>query len=297
MDAQVRVGTVHIVEWLRPGDRSTGWDLYNEIEPLGIVSNPQISVSFDRITTRMEFLSLLRRFEADLRSTGRVPLLHVETHGSDGGIGVSDAEGFAFADLMNALIPLNRLTGLRLFVVLSACEGIWGIKMLQPAERAAFLALVGPNRRISESELATAMQVFYRRLLTSRDGDGAIQAMNAAIDPDRPTFGAFNAELAFKSIYQEFWAQKCTPQALAQRAESIVAALQAQSRIERGHGLSRSELAKARALAHRHIGDHRRHFDRFRREFFFIDVCPENHERFGVTLEDCQGVQGSGAGA
>jgi hypothetical protein len=47
-------------------------------------------------------------------------LLHTETHRSDQEIGISANEGFAFMELMDELIPLNGLTGLRLLVVVAA---------------------------------------------------------------------------------------------------------------------------------------------------------------------------------
>ena len=67
------------------------------------------NASFNRIATRAEFVALLRRFESDFRATGLVPLLHIEAHGNDDGIGVSDAKGFTFLELMQELIPLNQL--------------------------------------------------------------------------------------------------------------------------------------------------------------------------------------------
>jgi hypothetical protein len=119
---------VHIVEWLRPGDMRTGLDLFNELEPIEITSNPEIPVDFSCVSTRAEFVALLRVFEEDLRTTGRLHTLHIETHGSDDGIGVSHTEGLSFRELTEELIPLNMLSRLHLFVVLAACEGVWGIR-------------------------------------------------------------------------------------------------------------------------------------------------------------------------
>lgn len=195
---EVFVGKVQIIEWLRAGDRRTGWELFGEVEPMGIMSTPRVEVAFHRVGTRAEFIATLRCIEDEFRSTRRLPLLHIETHGSDYGIGISEDECFTFAELMDQLIPLNGLTGLRLLVILAACEGIWAIKMLQPAARSAALAIIGPNRVMQDDELATGLQTFYREMFRQRSGNRAIQAMNDAIDPTRMTFGAFHAELLFK---------------------------------------------------------------------------------------------------
>ena len=66
---------------------------------------------------------------------------------------------------MEEFIPLNRMSGLHLIVVLAACEGIWGMKMLQPARgAAAFRALIGPEHEILPEQLAKGCQAFYRGL-------------------------------------------------------------------------------------------------------------------------------------
>ena len=48
------IGVVHIVEWLNAGDATTGQSLFNELESMGIASNPPVAVDFHRIDTRGE---------------------------------------------------------------------------------------------------------------------------------------------------------------------------------------------------------------------------------------------------
>ena len=57
----------------------TGWELFSDLEPMGIMSKPEIPVDFTRVETRTEFVALLRKFEDELRDTGRIPALHIET--------------------------------------------------------------------------------------------------------------------------------------------------------------------------------------------------------------------------
>jgi hypothetical protein len=200
MDNKIFFGKVHIVEWLRPGDRRTERELFDEVEPIGIMSKPEIPVDFTRVSTRAEFVKLLSAFEDDLRATGRIPALHIETHGNDDGIGVSEIEGLSFAELMEELIPLNMLSRLNLFVVLATCEGVWGIKMLQPSGRAAYRAFIGPNRKMCPDELARGSIAFYRTMFRDRSADTAFDGMNDAVDPKTPAFSRVSAETAFKMV-------------------------------------------------------------------------------------------------
>ena len=106
-----------------------------------------VPFGFNRIASRAEFLERLQLFEEEFRATKRRPVLHIETHGSEEGIGVSDEEELLWPELMEALILFNRATRLNLVVVLAACHGAWAVKMLQPDRRAAAFRGLDARRR------------------------------------------------------------------------------------------------------------------------------------------------------
>lgn len=289
MDNRLTLGVVHIVEWLRPRDAKTGWELFGEIEPMGIVSSPEVQVRFWRAQTRSDFVELLRTFGNEFRKTGRVPLLHIETHGSTDGIGLSEAERINWRDLMEKLISLNRLTRLNLVIVLAACEGLSGIQMLQPDRRAAaFRGLIGPNRQVSAKEMVDSCTAFYRTVFGRSNGDEALKAMNDAIDSAKETFWTISAETAFKVIYQRYLKIQCTPESMEKRVATIVENLGARYRAEGRGGRFNWETERDRQAAHQFLGDHRARFEEMRREFFFLDLYPENTERFDFTFDECQ---------
>lgn len=288
MDSSLYFGQIHIVEWLPAGELRTGWSLFNELEPMGLSSNPRVDVSFVRIQDREEFIETLRKISADFSSSGMLPLLHIETHGSLAGIGPTENDGLTWPELMSHLIPLNQLTGLRLWVVLAACEGIWGLKMAQPVERAAFLALLGPNRTIKAGQLEVAVQRFYRTLFVDGNGDAAIDAMNATLLPEPAAFGIVNVESLFSQVWQSYLVEECTEPRLSQRVEAIVAGNVSRYRAERGIEMPAEGIAEVRTLARRHIEAVNEQFSQCRRHFFFADLYPQNEERFPVTIESCR---------
>ena len=142
MDTRLNFDTIHLVEWLRVDDGRTGWEVFNEIEPIGLVSRPPVSVKYSRLSSRADMIALLRTVAADVQRHRTAPILHIETHGDSNGIGISDHDGLLWSDFMRELIPINEAMKVNLFVILAACEGVWGIQMLQPADRAAFRALI-----------------------------------------------------------------------------------------------------------------------------------------------------------
>jgi hypothetical protein len=287
MDNSLKLGVVHIVEWLRASDViRTGWDLFNELEPLGIVSKPQVPVDFHRVETRVPFLDLVKRFGEEYRQSGRSPVLQIETHGSQRGIG--GGEGIDWPELMEAFIPLNRLTGVNLVVVLAACEGFHGVQMLQPDRRAAaFRGLLAPHIEVSTGDMQKAFLAFYRTLFARLDADAAFKAMNDAVDTSQDTFWLISAEDAFKTVNRSHFEEHCTPEALARRRDRLMSRLARRCRAQTGLDPSQQLAEEWLAQATAHLLDQRGLFERLRREYFFINTFPENDARFDVTFEQC----------
>jgi hypothetical protein len=289
-DDVLRFGKIEIIEWLRPGEMKTGRELFDEVEPMCIWSVPATSAQYRQVSTRAEFLAALREIESEFVATGMLPLLHIETHGSVGRIGVTEHESISFPELMEELIPLNRMSRLHLTVVLAACEGIWGMTMLQPARgAAAFRALIGPELEILPDRLAKGCQAFYRGLLSgAQDGNQAFQAMNDAVDTTKATFLAVSAEGAFRTIFRGYLQGLCSVDEIERRVDAIETTSLQRRREEGLPDMPSANKRRARRRLRDSILDHRRHFQRMRRDFFFIDQFPENDQRFDVAFEDCQ---------
>lgn len=287
MDDRLHFGKIYIIEWLSAGDAKTGWELFDELQPMGLMSNPRVDVSFERVRTRDDFIACIRTIQEDFRTTRRLPLLHIESHGCLDGICSSEGDEVCWPELMAELIPLNQLTQLRLFVVLAACEGFWGLQMAQPVGRAAFLALLGPSKPISAGRLSEALLVFYRSIFHDRNGNAAFKAMNDIVDPERPAFGMVNAEMLFKDVYGAFLRQRCTAAEQSSRVDRVVADYVQRFEFHRGVGMWAHEVEQVRALARQHVEAHDEHFEHYRQQFFFIDLFPENDRRFPITIEQC----------
>jgi hypothetical protein len=204
MDNLLVLGRVHIVEWLNPGDDDTGRKLLEELQRMGAAFVSTIEVDFHQIETAGELLGLLLLFTEQYRSEKRAPLLHLETHCTQDGISAR-GQAVLWRYLAGALVPLNHATGLNLVVILAACRGVFGTTMLRPEFGPAPLrGLIGPRRKLYESEVLAGCRAFYRTVFEERDGDAAIKAMNDAISMTEETFWSVSAELAFKLAFQSY---------------------------------------------------------------------------------------------
>ena len=154
---------------------------------------------------------------------------------------------------------------------------------------AAFRALIGAEHEILPEQLAKGCQTFYRGLF-SRAGDGneAFRAMNDAVDVTKPTFFAISAEGALKMVFRGYLQELCAPGEIERRVDAMEAKALQQRRDDGLPDMFSKDKQWARRLLRDSLVNHRAHFDRIRREFFFIDQVPENDQRFDVKFEDCQ---------
>jgi hypothetical protein len=236
-------------------------------------------VILHRVSSRASFVACLESIEQDFHATRRVPFLQIETHGDDNnGIGPTQDDGMTWPELMKVLTRLNQATGLRLPVVLAACHGIWGIKMAQPMERAPFLALMGPNRRVYPGEVVRGMCAFYRGVLEYWDGTRAMQLLNSVVDPDNTTFGILHCEQLFRDVWDSYLGESMNEEWVTARVERVV------GHVKKMRSLSELELAELRASMRVYILDHHARFDESWRHFFMIDLYPENAARFNLRL-------------
>lgn len=285
------MGALHIIEWLRDDDRlRTGQDLFNELEPLGIMYNPPFDVRFYPVNTRSEFLTAIDRVQGEAQRTNRVPLLQIETHGSLNGIGPGGDNGLEWQPLRERLIALNEITRLNLFLGMAACEGAWAIKMLLPTTRAAFFGLLGPNDTIDPVTLSKGFTAFYKTMFRERSVDRGFEAMKAAVLPQKRVFSLISAQMAFEMVLAQYRDLQPTDADIEARLDAIEVQAEA-------HLLPEAERRAKRELARQFLCDTGEHFDRVRRDYFFIDRFPEHEHRFPLTLEGCRSVRVFAGGA
>ena len=270
-----RIGAIHVVESLPPGDLRTGERLEELISPLAQASLPELAVQFSRPRSR---IALLEQFEAIAQFTireNRAPLVHIETHGSQDGFELASGDFVPWSDLKEPLTRLNVLCRLNLIVMTGACDGAGLINVIDIADRAPLWGFVGATSEITAGQVDDAFSEFYRVLFALRDGGKALAAMNARLSGEnRLVF--IGARDIFVAVMRDYFRAECTPDRLAERVRR-----QSELYAPKLNGRQRTLFEKRVAA---HLSNHSLHFDRFKTRFFFSDLCPENDSRFPVDL-------------
>jgi hypothetical protein len=96
-----------------------------------------------------------------LKATGQIPLIHIETHGRSDGLEL--ANGFlSWFALKEILREINILCRLNLLLVISACHGENFVRVVRLSERSPVWGCLGPRTTISAGKLLDGFQAFYK---------------------------------------------------------------------------------------------------------------------------------------
>ena len=120
--------------------------------------------------TAGDFLAALDEIAAQA-SSGSLPIIHFDTHGStDGGIHIEQSgENVSWADIAAKLRIINRITGNNLCVVSGACFSFHMVGEIEIDQTAPFFILIAPEQEIAAGDVEDNLVGFYNDMFDDED--------------------------------------------------------------------------------------------------------------------------------
>jgi hypothetical protein len=160
--AKNKTTNVWIIEWLPPNDQKTGLQLHEWMQN----KRPKWSY-YSKCLNKGEVLSSIERAISLAERHPFIPVLHLEAHGNEDGLGClnenGNIESLSWDELTEPLQRLNLATRCNLIVVVAACIGFAGILALVRGPRAPAVAIVGPDAPIEVGRLFEGTKEIDRR--------------------------------------------------------------------------------------------------------------------------------------
>lgn len=254
-----------IVDSLPEGQLNTAARLFGDARDWARVIGDVPHIASVRIPSSGAFLDLLAQLAHQASREPYAPLLHIECHGGEGGLEFADGSWLTWDDMKPAFVDLNVATRLNLITVVAACHGGAIASFVRAEHRAPFWAFLAPKRQISAGDLEAALSAFYQALLMTRSSERAMGALRATRAGNE--FWQLSAQTIYRLIVEYYAERHLTDEAVQLRAEALRARA-----AERGADWTQAQVE---AMI-RDPGI----FERFRMEFFMIDLYPEHAERF-----------------
>ena len=270
---------VLIISSLPEEHNQTAKELYDLLEAAKKYRNWDILLEYKEVESGVTLISLLQYEKNKSLSTGSVPIIHIEAHGTDAedGIVFKDRSKITWEELHPHLVDLNIATKLNLILILGLCSGAYFTAYMSPSDRSPCWILIGPKSTVMDLHLKDRFVDFYRELFNSGDAEEALQLLNeSSAHGSANTFFTPTAESFFKVTYRRYLSELCTDDACRDRAKQIRKGLE---------GLM-FPLPHPNAIALYLMANKGEFFDLHKEKFFMIDLYEENRDRFRVTYEE-----------
>ena len=183
-----------ILESLKKDEKQTGEILHNETIKYKKFIEPNLTSSLTKIESKKEFISVFNRLVNHIKKGKVFIILHIESHGSEEGIHLSNGEIFSWEEFFNETRKLNLLLKNSLIINLAMCHGVSLIAKINPVERAPFRAIIGITDKISWGKLLEGFEEFYNNFFFTFDGEESVIKVNEILNSNEGRFFYLKSE-------------------------------------------------------------------------------------------------------
>lgn len=271
---------IYVIESLLDDERKTGKHLYeNKLMHLN-AKYPNLSCELHQVGTKQEFLDLLSEIETGCKADAVFPIIHLECHGSETGLQMSNKEFIDWEDLREDFVSINIACRLNLLVTVAACSGAYLIFTARRMDTVPFFAVIGVEKEISNLDLEAGFNAFYGEFFKSLDGDKAIAALNGEALKKGHRFQMYTARSLFIRGFKDYYQKYGQGKGKRKRVEDLTTAAM------KNPGVASKGVKWVRDYFKDTLSRPEEDMANLKEKFFFIDVAPENDDRFPISFNE-----------
>lgn len=270
-----RFNTVIIIQSLSDPEPHTGDKIREDLDTYNSAFPHGVDIELVNVRSRIEFFNVLKDIERLSQKNTCRPILHIEAHGATDhqGIIFSSGDYCGWSDVKPYFIAINVATRLNLLIVFSLCYGAHFTEHIVPPDRAPCWGLIGPTKAVQWNYLLESFSAFYREIFQTGDGNKAIRELNNSASANDIDYFFTTASMFFKNVYEEYVGSRCTDKTYKERASKL------RKRLKKDNA---PRIPSIGNLKRQYKSSERHYFEKFKNNFFMIDLFPENAERFNV---------------
>jgi len=272
---------IYVIESLPEKERHTGKELFDDLLRWKAGEIEYLDVVYINLKSKNDFLDSLADIAVEVETDDVWPIIHLEMHGNNTGLGVASGEFIPWEDLREALTKINVALKINLLVVLAACEGAYLTLLLKAPFRAPVWGLVGPVTNVTVRDIVVGFQEFYSVLLNTLDGIEAVRKLNDSIPNVPHKYDFVHCLGMFKDAYRQHLVEGYTKESLSARTERMTDKARG---VPKWAGVTRRKLK--RMFRKELLKGRKPYFLKFREMFFMYDLYPENKIRFQITYQE-----------
>lgn len=270
--------SIVVIESLEEGHQTSKKLASDDLFVHGEVYN--VNVTYCPIRSRDELENLFYLIDKDInygfrRVLGRgskKPILHIEAHGDQNGLELTNGEICPWPVFADWCRQINRPMLNNLLVVLAVCQGFKSILDVQMNTITPYWGLIGSEVKVNNT--LSQFSAFYTELFKTGDIQIAMKKLDQSFD-------LYLCEKIFTNAFLKYYVNSCRGQGLKDRLERLVTEFRSKN--------PTGDYTKARKMLRELLKKADISFEKFKSRFLLSDL-PGNEDRFLISFEDIEDV-------
>ncbi|MFA6568621.1 MAG: hypothetical protein WCS96_10440 [Victivallales bacterium] len=278
----VRFSRIYLIESLGENEFHSGRRLYEDVLKKQQLALGWLDVIYKEISTATDMFDLLEEIASDIQVSREIPLLHIETHGTQNCIELASGEKVQFTDLLDDFRKINILACNNLFVIAAACHGAHLVTALSLTEESPFWGVCGSSDEVNGKCLLEGYKAFYEECFKSRDILKGLDCLTNVGKSHGVDFRLWTSEYLFLLVFRKYLHSFCNEEQI----EESVKRLRAMAKAQCGDYIDTPERAEMVRKRLGSVGGQKESFELMKAKFFMYEQCPGNRTLFNPGFED-----------
>ena len=267
-------------------DGHTGKRLYEQV----LLNNPDLSkdfpMEFVHIEGRKDWFEFIDRVIKEIKEQDARPLLHLEIHGVEhkgkkvedltpemGCLALRNHEIISYAEFRDAVTSINKESECNLLLVMAVCFGVIpGLLAIKEFKEMPFYGIIGSLKRLDEDHLIRNFTAFYNSLFKTDNLDEAMKELRWSEPNDDNEYGFYTAFYFFLKTWEDYLSKEFNDEAIKKKRKEFIG-----EHKDRNISVKLDYMFKGWVMR-----DTEKEYQKRKRNYFFLDLYPENEERFHV---------------
>ena len=266
---------LYILESLNEDEIKTGKNLYDELCSNLVRPTPPL-VIYKSISSGREWDECINEIYHDCIQKGVKPIIHLEMHGDDTGIGFINGDTRDHRTLCTQFSGINFACGCNMLLTLGVCEGLNILKGMQVTIPMPYCVALGSFEELWNVDIELRFTEFYKELFSSYDLNKAYAKLLQANSKYTEKYRPYPIDELFYIAYNGYLQKQCNKEAVKERAKSTVG----------NSDLHYNNRRERRGYEKGFIKDEKRtrlaEYKRIARDFFATEKYPNNFSRFNI---------------
>lgn len=284
----MKFNTLYIIESLKDGDLKTGYSLFEDLKLQEYV-HEHVRVEYKEPKSSDEWDEMMTRILNECKGQEVYPIIHLEVHGAENGIQLSNGDVVLRDNVGEQLRQINIETGCNLFLTMGVCKGLYVLFNTQLDKPMPFCGAIGSFSTLKAGDIQLRYAEFYETFFRTFDITQAyiqLIKVETGFPVEYTQYRYIHVDELFCRVYQNYLKVGCKQEGMLQRAldaaqENGIILPNRQQKRQFQRDFTKQEK-KTREM----------YYQEATRIFFMLDTHPENRNRFNVpkTIEELEEV-------